>query len=340
MLTRRAFSMLAGAGLSSLCVSRAHAAPNAALVEAAKREGRVVVYSAYISPISHGRIATAFEKAYGIKIEYLTARGGELRERARIEQTAGRFLGDVQHTASSVAAMTISVDKIIDPHGGLPNAKRLKPDFASRADDMQTPIFTINYGMLVNTSMVKPADEPKSWMDLLDPKWKGKILYDDPRTAGGGRVMFHMTMDKFGRSYHEKLAALEPVFSRDYGEAARRVARGEFAIYVPLILSEYARLKGLPVKMVIPQEGVTYGSYSVSVLRNAPHPNAARLLCDFYLTDEVQEIYADTGHGIVISDLKAKLSAEVAELADVKPLVAEDFTRIDEFLALAKEIYK
>ena len=331
--------MLAGASLSGLGASRALAAPNAALVEAARREGRVVVYSAYISPSSHGRIAAAFEKAYGIRIEYLTARGAELRERARIEQSAGRFLGDVQHTASSVAALTIGVDKSIEPHGGLPNMARLKPDFASRADEMQTPIFTINYGMLVNTAMVKPSEEPKTWADLLDPRWKGKILFDDPRTAGGGRVMFHMTMDKFGRAYHEKLAAQQPVFSRDYGEAARRVARGEFAIYVPLILSEYARLKGLPVKMVIPEDGVTYGSYSASVLRNAPHPNAARLLCDFYLSDEVQEIYADTGHGIVISDLKAKLSPEVAALADVKPLVVEDFTRIDEYLALAKEIY-
>ncbi len=339
MLNRREFSLLAGASLSGLGASRAGAAQSPALVDAAKREGKVVVYSAYISPVTHGRIATAFEKAYGIKVEYLTARGAEMRERARIEQSAGRFLGDVLHTASSNTFMSLEIDKTLEGHGGLPNASRLKPEFVSRADGMQAPIFTINYGFLVNTALVKPADEPKSWQDLLDPKWKDKILFDDPRTSGGGRVMFHMTMDKFGRSYHEKLAAQQPVFSRDYGEAGRRVARGEFAIYVPLILSEYARLKGLPVKMIIPEEGVTYGSYSVSVLRNAPHPNAAKLICDFYLSDEAQEIYADTGHGIVISDLKAKLAPEVALLADVKPLVAEDFTRIDPYLQLAKEIY-
>ena len=161
----------------------------------------------------------------------------------------------------------------------------------------------------------------------------------DPRTAGGGRVMFHQTMDKYGRAYHEALAKQAPAFSRDYGEAARRVARGEFALYIPLIFSQIEPLKGLPVRYVIPEDGVTYGSYSVSILKNAQHPNAARLLADFYLTDEVQALYARTGHGIVIDGLVADLSPEARELANVKPLVAEDFTRIEAYLALAKEIY-
>jgi iron(III) transport system substrate-binding protein len=216
---------------------------------------------------------------------------------------------------------------------------RLKPEFAARADSMQVPIFTINYGLLGNTAVIKPQDMPRSWQDLLDPKWKGRILLDDPRVSGGGRVMFHMTMDRFGRGFHERLASLQPVFSRDYGEAVRRVARGEFALYVPLILSEFGPLKGLPIAYVIPEEGVTYGSYSVSVLRNAPHPNAARLLCDFYLSDEAQAIYANSGHGIVIRDLATPISSEMAPLANVKPLVAEDFTRIEEYLVLAKQIY-
>ena len=120
---------------------------------------------------------------------------------------------------------------------------------------------------------------------------------------------------------------------------ARRVARGEFALYIPLIFSQIEPLKGLPVRYVIPEDGVTYGSYSVSILKNAQHPNAARLLADFYLTDEVQALYARTGHGIVIDGLVADLSPEARELANVKPLVAEDFTRIEAYLALAKEIY-
>ena len=319
----------------------AQTADREALIAAAKREGKVVLYSAYVSPLTHEPITKAFEQKYGIKVETFMARGPELRERMRVESLTGRFLGDVQHNASSTTMTLSDPDKIVEPHGGLPGSARLKPEYAARADARQVPIFTINYGLLVNTAVVKAGEEPQGWLDLLDPKWKGKILFDDPRTTGGGRVMFHMTMDKFGRDFHEKMARQEPVFSRDYGEAVRRVTRGEFAIYAPLIFSQAGPLRGLPVKYVVPREGVTYGSYCVSIMRNPPHPNAARLLADFYLSDEAQGVYANSGHGIVIRDLKTPLTAEMQALStSVQPLVEEDFTRIESYLALAKEIYK
>lgn len=340
--TRRDFTR--GLALAAPALVSAPARPQTpdreALIAAAKKEGRVVVYSAYVSPLTHEPINKLFEQKYGIKVDMFMARGPELRERMRVEAMTGRFLGDVQHNASSTTMTMSDPDKIVEPHGGLPGAARLKPEFAARADTRQAPIFTINYGFLVNTSVVKAGEEPKSWQDLLDPKWKGKILFDDPRTTGGGRVMFHMTVDKFGRAFHEKMAGQQPTFSRDYGEAVRRVTRGEFAIYAPLIFSQAAPLKGLPVKAVVPAEGVTYGSYCVSVMRNPPHPAAARLLADFYLTDEVQGIYANSGHGIVIRDLKVPVTADAQPFADAKQLVEEDFTRIDQYLALAKEIYK
>ena len=330
------------AGVMALAATAASAQPAAdwdAVIAAAKREGQVVVYSTYMSPKTHQAVGDAFEKKYGIRVELLQGRG-EIRERVRIEQASGRYLGDVLHTAITVAVRARDENHSLQQLGPMPGLARLKPEFKRRTDDHMAPIFTINYGILVNTRLVKPGEEPQGWQDLLDPKWKGKILADDPRASGGGRVMFHMTYDKFGRAFQEKLATQELAFARDYQESVRRVARGEYPIYVPFILSEAANLRGLPVTYVVPREGVTYGSYASTILKNPPHPNAARLMADFYLSDEAQAVYARSGHGITIMDLAEKLPPEIEKLANAPPLVDEDFTRIDEMFAHAREIYK
>ena len=80
--------------------------------------------------------------------------------------------------------------------------------FRADADGTRVPIYVIHYGILVNTEMVKPAEEPKGWPDLLDPRWKGKILSDDMRALGGGAVFFMVTVQKFGKEFQERLAAL------------------------------------------------------------------------------------------------------------------------------------
>ncbi len=173
MFTRRDFSRglaLAAPAIASPPGAFAQTGDREALIAAARREGKVIVYSAYVSPLTHEPITKAFEARYGIKVENFMARGPELRERMRVEQMTGRFLGDVQHNASSTTMIMSEADKIVEPHGGLPSAARLKPEYAARADERQVPIFTINYGLLVNTAVVRPGEEPAGWLDLLDPK--------------------------------------------------------------------------------------------------------------------------------------------------------------------------
>ena len=340
---RKSIGLLIAAALTCLALAPAGAQTAAEwdqVIAAAKKEGKVVVYSGYVSPDTHEAIAKAFDRNYGITIDYLTARGTELRERIRSEQASSRFVGDVLHNAQTLLELTHAADKPLQVHGGIPASSRVKAEFRPRINEFWVPIFTINYGFLVNNNLVKPGEEPKSWQDLLDPKWRGKILSDETRAAGGGRVMFHMTYDKFGADYHVKLAEQKLVFARDYRESTRRVARGEYPIYIPLILSDMVNLKGLPVRYVIPSEGVSYGSYGAAVMKNAPRPNAARLLVDFYLSEEAQAVYAKSAHGIVVEKLDEKLPPEVEALARVKPLVPEDFTKIQERLDQAKAIYK
>src|SRR3982074_2584131 len=115
-----------------------------AVIAAAKREGQVVIYSSYVSPMTHQAIGRAFEQKYGIRVELLQGRG-EIREKARIEQASGRYLGDVLHTAITVAIRARDESQILQPLGTLPGLTRLKPEFRRRADAYMAPIFTINY---------------------------------------------------------------------------------------------------------------------------------------------------------------------------------------------------
>src|SRR5262249_38464686 len=210
------------------------------------------------------------------------------------EQSAGRFLGDIHHNGSTTTWL-MQRDGCFQPRSEIPNAKNIVPPF--EADALKIPCEVISWGLLVNKAMGTPADEPRSGKSILDPKWTGKILSDDYRALGGGAVFFVVMQNTFGREFHEKLAAQKPVFSRDLQNSERRTARGEYPLFIPFSLQDTNNLKGLPVKPIVPAEGRPYVRFDISVLKNAPHPNAARLFMNDYLTPESQLVLANAGYG-------------------------------------------
>ena len=221
LLTRRRLLV----ALGSLAVARPAFAQDAEwkkVVDAAKKEGKVVVYNGAVGTPALPKVGAAFEAKYGVRMELLEARASELRERIRTEQASGKILGDVSHNGSTTTALQLA-ENTFQPHGSLPNGKRPVAPFA--ADDIRIPIYVITYGILVNTEMVKPTEEPKTWQDLLNPRWKGKILSDDMRALGGGAVFFMVTTQKYGKEFHEKLAQLQPHMNRELRGNYPRIAR-------------------------------------------------------------------------------------------------------------------
>jgi len=339
MLTRR--SLLRLAALAPLTLSARRAAAQSddwkRVIDGARKEGKVVMYSGAVGNPMTPKIAAAFEARYGVRLDVLEARASELRERVRTEQASGRVLGDVSHNGSTTTALQ-AAEKVFQPYGALPNAGRPAAPFA--ADAVRVPVYVIPYGILVNTEMVKPADEPKSWKDVLAPRFKGQILADDMRALGGGAVFFMVTHQQLGREFHDKLALQQPHMNRELRGNYRRVARGEYPLYLPFTLPDILDLKELPVKAIVPVEGCPYVRFDGAMFRNAPHPNAARLLLDFYLGEEVQSIYATMGFRPVVAGLEGKVPAAARPLILTKLMGTTDPKLQDEMLKTATQIYK
>ena len=313
------------------------------IVELAKKEGVVVYYGAPGSEEIINKAAKTFKEKYGIEVQYSGQRGNEMREKVLAESRSHRVLADIVSTGTTSMG-TLKSENVLQKAGpNIPNMKFV-PEALVDKDDTLTPIYVNTYGILINTNLVKPEDEPKSWDDLLDPKWKGKILADDPRAAGGANTWFTVTYAEFGREYHEKLAQQKPHFTREYLENEKAVARGDYPIYYPFIMIDgFSNLQGTPTKPIVPKEGLTFTPIVAGIVKNNPHPNAARLLMHWFLSEEGQRAFMQNGVPALRSDIDYGIPKDVAQyLAGSAKLMGsksrKDIERTDS-LTEASEIY-
>jgi iron(III) transport system substrate-binding protein len=149
-----------------------------------------------------------------------------------------------------------------------------------------------------------------------------------------------VTYRTLGRDFHEKIAAHKPVISRVFAESNRRIARGEFPIYLPFNVSEYQSLKGLPIKVIIPQEGIPYVAFGSSLLKGAPHPNAARLFMNFLLEPDQQLAFALEGFRTAAKNMGPRIPEDIRPLTQAKAMGTTEPGKTQSYLDLAKEIYK
>jgi iron(III) transport system substrate-binding protein len=286
--------MIVLAVAASLAGGGAANAADATLIAAAKKEGEVVWYSTQIISQLVRPVTTAFEKKYpGIKVRATRANATETAVKILNESRAGRPQSDVFDGTTTV----VPLKKEGYVLKWLPDAAKEYPDDVKDPEGywIANNLFIITPGF--NTGLVPKGTEPKTYQDLLNPKWRGKMAWNGFPTSSGmggfvGTVLAEMGEEK-GRAYLRELAKQNIAPLRGAArEVLDQVIAGEYAIALQ-IFNHHAVIsakKGAPVDW-IKMEPAT-GTLSVlSIHKNAPHPNAAKLLVDFIISREGQEVF-------------------------------------------------
>jgi iron(III) transport system substrate-binding protein len=318
--------------------ARAEAPPPVAvtpeLIEAAKKEAKVVLYSAMDLPVGE-KLGKAFEAAYtGIQVQI--ERSGSERLFQRIDQEFSSNIHAADVITSSDASHFIPWKK----NGWL--APFLSEDMAKYfpqayrdPDGMFATSRVYMSSIAYNTSLVKPEDAPKSFADLLDPKWAGKMVKAHPAYSGTIMTATFQMVRELGWGYFEKLSKQRVMQVQSSTDPPKKLSLGERAVmadgndYGVVLLKE----AGQPVEPVYPAEGAPTISGPTGIFATAPNPNAAKLFQAWLHTRETQQFFVDfTAQYSVHAQVQSKPGRR--KISDIK-LMKEDPAGVE---AMAEEI--
>ncbi len=276
-------------------------------VEAAKKEGKVTIYSTPSGDVIRN-IAGSFEKKYGIKVDWVNARGEELAQRMQREKIAGIKAVDViisgggsTQTVMKPLGLLGKLDsvlllpEVLDPRAWITNSV----PYLDKDRTALAMLATFQRYVVRNTNLVG-ENEITSYKDLLNPKWKGKITVNDPTVSGTGSTFFTMlALDVWGieetKEFMRQFVKQEPAITRDRRLQAEWVARGKYALSVATNLEnmiDFIKL-GSPIDAVKVKEGgvIGPGAGGLAVPAVPAHPQAAKVFVNWLLSKEGHTVF-------------------------------------------------
>jgi iron(III) transport system substrate-binding protein len=274
------------------------------LVEKAKQEGRLVLYTS-LAPTESMPLAEVFEKKYGVRVELWRALSERVVQRAVTEAQGRRHAVDVIETNGPEMEM-LAREKILGefhspyqadlPPAAIPSHRLWFPD--------RMNFFVVGF----NTNKVRRAELPATYEGFTDPKWKGRIGIE-ATDAEWMATLIKTWGEARGMDFFRKLAAMKPDVRRGHVLLAELVAAGE----VPVALDAYnsnveaLKRKGAPIDFV-PVQPVAARPQGIGIARNAPHPHAALLFADLVLSPEGQKLFESMGRVPASTRLKSRLN--------------------------------
>ena len=312
------------------------------LVDAARKEGKVTV-SLPASAELKRQIEEQFKKRFGIEVEVFTARGS-----AGVRRMADEFKAGVRHFdlhiggSSSIISGMLDEGIIdpIDPWLVLPEVRDAKQWWGGHlwVDTAKRFIYMFQAylpeSIWINTDLVKPS-ELRSFDDFLNPKWKGKIGYLDPRTPGGGDSNWSYMWQVKGEDYLKNLAAQDLYIGRDQRVLSENLAKGRVAVLIGNTYYSFMPFvkAGLPVKpLPTLKEGTfgTGGSGNLAIIKAPAHPNGTKVFVNWLLSRDGQEVFSrGLGQATRRADVDTRWLRELGTIAAKDVMSVEDFWQVE-----------
>lgn len=290
-----------------------------------------VVYTSNNVQVIDVALDIAKKMAPGLDVQRVTSGTGALMK--RIEAEAANPLGDVVWGAGfgTMAAFKHN----FQPYES-PMAKGVDPRFIG-PDNLWVGTNAHVMLIMVNEKQLKGEPAPKSWKDLFDPKWKGKVIIGDPATSGSAYDQVYGIYKIYGAEGLQKLAA-NAVVSKSSGQVYKSVANGEYPIGVTMEYAAYAYVAGgqKEIRLVYPEEGVFVAPEAVAIIKNPKNgTEAAHKLYDVLLSREVQEAeLVETFRRPTRNDIDVAKLTELPNLSDVTVFDTDALEAAQEYKAV------
>jgi iron(III) transport system substrate-binding protein len=312
------------------------------VVEAGRKEGKVVV-SIPASTELRKEVDKTFKQRFGIEAELIAGRAASIVGKIQQEAKSGANTFDLHLGGSESMVGGLLPEGLLEPfepamiltevknangwwggHIWIDNAKRYI--YSSQAYQTEN--------IWYNTDYVKP-EEIRSFGDLLNPKWSGKIGYLDPRTPGSGTSIWSFLWQLRGETYLRKLVAQKMFIGRDQRQLAENLAKGKLALVVGLTYYSFLPFlkAGLPVKPLPNPRDEVYisgGSGNLTIIKGPPHPNATKVFANWILGKEGQEIFSRTmGQGTRRLDVETQWLKEFGVIAAKDTLTPDQYPKLE-----------
>lgn len=300
--SRRLFCCAALAVLAAGPAAAEEFRPDLVDLAAAKREGKVVWYTS--TPVQAAqKIAKLFEAETGIRVELFRSGGSAILRRFTQEIGAGRVAVDVMTTS--------------DPAGSAALAKQGKfvafkprnfdkiPAEAKHPEGYYIAQRLNMLGIFAREDKVAAADMPKAWTDLVDAKYKGKMVMPDPSFTALQLMVVGTLSKKYGWSFYEKLRANDTMIVQGHQQVSDMLKRGERVIAAEG-LDSYAyddRKAGHKIATIYPSDGTFAVPAPTAVIKGGPNPHAAKAFAEFMIGDTVQKMFPADGHYAARTDM-------------------------------------